>query len=57
LNGKLKDNKGEKMLSRFSKLMIHLATGDKGRVCPKCKGTETEDYGSYWHCYRCDYEW
>ena len=49
--------KEKNMLSRFLKLMIHLATGDRGKVCPKCKSTETEDYGSYWRCYRRDYEW
>ena len=45
------------MLSRIFKLIIHFATGDRGKPCPKCKSTETEDYGSYWRCYQCDYEW
>ena len=45
------------MLINFIKFLIYAAKGDRGRVCPKCKGTDTEDYGPYWRCYTCDYEW
>ena len=45
------------ILVKLFKTITHAAKGDKGRVCPKCGSTETEDYGPYWRCYRCDYEW
>jgi len=45
------------MLYKLLSSIIHAITGDRGKVCPKCKSIETEDYGSFWRCYRCDYEW
>ena len=45
------------MLLKLLRFMIYAVKGDRGKVCPKCNSTDTEDYGSYWRCYTCDYEW
>ena len=43
------------MLKKF--ILLWRAKGDKGKTCPRCSSTETEDQGPYWLCYSCDYEW
>jgi hypothetical protein len=33
------------MLIKLLRSIIHAVKGDRGKVCPRCKSTETEDYG------------
>ena len=40
------------MLLRFWKFFAN-----KGAVCPKCGGTNTDKQGNIWHCYDCGKEW
>lgn len=36
---------------------LRFLKGDTGKRCPKCGGYNTEDYGPFWYCKDCDYEW